>query len=98
LTLFDPVTFPTAESAYLLFLAAIILANVSGREVPNATRVIPVTAYGIPRAHPNNIAASPTTMVIRPIIDRAIMNAGHPPPQCAGGTTAKTTFQVMVRK
>jgi len=36
------VTFPTAESAYFDVLAAVILANVSGREVPMATIVIAV--------------------------------------------------------
>jgi len=43
--------------------------------------VIPVTAYGIPKAHPNKIAASPTTIVIRPMNESAMMKAGHPPPQ-----------------
>ena len=38
----DPVTLPTAESAYLDVLAAVILANVSGSEVPIATIVIAV--------------------------------------------------------
>jgi len=38
----DPVTFPTAASAYSDDLAAVTLANVSGREVPIATKVIAV--------------------------------------------------------
>jgi len=38
----DPVTFPTAASAYLDVLAAVTLAKVSGREVPMATNVIAV--------------------------------------------------------
>jgi hypothetical protein len=41
-TEFDPVTLPTAESAYSEDLAAVILANVSGTEVPIATIVIAV--------------------------------------------------------
>ena len=41
-TEFDPVTFPTAASAYCDDLAAVILANVSGSEVPTATNVIAV--------------------------------------------------------
>ena len=39
----DPVTLPMAESAYSDDLAAVILANVSGKEVPRATSVIAVT-------------------------------------------------------
>ena len=42
-TEFDPVTLPTAESAYSDDYAAVILAKVSGREVPIATIVIAVT-------------------------------------------------------
>lgn len=48
LTELDPVTLPTAESAYSLDYAAVILAKVSGSEVPRATRVIAVTESGIP--------------------------------------------------
>lgn len=44
LTEFDPVTFPTAASAYLSYCAATLLANVSGRDVPRATNVIAVIA------------------------------------------------------
>lgn len=43
LTAFDPVMLPTAESAFSDYLAAVILANVSGKEVPNATKVMAVT-------------------------------------------------------
>lgn len=38
----EPVTLPTAASAYSDDLAAVMLANVSGREVPIATIVIAV--------------------------------------------------------
>jgi hypothetical protein len=41
----EPVTLPTAESAYYDDLAATILAKVSGREVPIATIVMAVI-YG----------------------------------------------------
>ena len=45
-TLLDPVTLPMAESAdrpaYSEVLAAVILAKVSGNEVPRATRVMAV--------------------------------------------------------
>jgi len=79
LTQFEPVTFPIAESAYSLYFAAIILAKVSGKEVPNATIVIPVTELGIVNAHPNNIAISATTNVTKPVNESETMNAGHPP-------------------
>jgi len=45
LTELDPVIFPTAESAYYDVLAAVILAKVSGNDVPNATIVIAVIDY-----------------------------------------------------
>jgi len=38
----EPVTLPTAASAYSHDLAAVMLAKVSGREVPMATMVIAV--------------------------------------------------------
>ena len=43
LTELDPVTLPIAESAYYDCLAAVILAKVSGNEVPIATKVMAVT-------------------------------------------------------
>ena len=61
LTEFDPVTFPTAESAYFSAAAAAILAKVSGSEVPRATNVMAVTDGNIPRTHPKRLANSPTT-------------------------------------
>ncbi len=42
LTELDPVTFPIALSAFFSFAAAALLAKVSGREVPRATKVIAV--------------------------------------------------------
>ena len=52
LTELDPVTFPTAESACSDYLHAVILAKVSGSEVPRATKVIAVVAFGIPSTQP----------------------------------------------
>jgi hypothetical protein len=66
-TEFDPVTFPIAESANSDDLAAVILANVSGRLVPSATSVIAVIESSIPRRHPSNSANEPTTAVTIPI-------------------------------
>jgi len=97
LTEFEPVTLPTAASAYSLDLAAVILANVSGREVPMATIVIAVICGCIPRTHPIASATSPTTPVIIPMKESAIMKAGFPPPHLIGGTRAKNSFQVTIK-
>jgi len=43
LTAFDPLMLPTAASALADYLAAVILAKVSGRDVPRATRVMAAT-------------------------------------------------------
>lgn len=97
-TEFEPVTLPMAESAYSDCLAAVILANVSGREVPTATRVIAVTASSRPRVHPSTVATSATTAVMTPIKVSATPNAGHPLPHSTGGMKAKRTFQPMQPK
>lgn len=75
-TEFDPVTFPTAESALSDVFAAVILANVSGNEVPRATIVMAVIDLGIPTAQPHNAATSPTIAVIPPMKIKAIKKAG----------------------
>ena len=63
----DPVTLPMAESAYSEDLAAVILAKVSGREVPRATIVMAVTDSSMPTTQPKSSASSPTTAVTRPM-------------------------------
>ena len=98
MTELEPVTFPIAESAYYEDLAAVILAKVSGREVPIATRVMPVTAGFRPITHPKTVATSPTIVVMIPIRARAIPKAAHPPQMCLGGTNAPNTFQNIARK
>ena len=70
--------FPIAESANSEDLAAVILAKVSGREVPTATSVIAVTASLNPIVHPSTVATSATTAVTEPIKQRATTNAGQP--------------------
>lgn len=67
LTQLDPVTLPTAASAYSDVWAAVLLAKVSGREVPRATKVIAVTDGLSPITHPKMVATSPTNIVTRPI-------------------------------
>lgn len=75
----EPVILPMAESAYSEFYAAVILAKVSGSDVPKATNVIAVTDYLIFRTHPRTVAISPTIAVTRPINIKAITKAGYPP-------------------
>ena len=65
-------TLPTAESALSDYFAAVILANVSGSDVPSATKVIAVIESGKPIMHPNCPATSPTINVITPIKVKAI--------------------------
>ena len=79
LTEFDPVTFPTAESAYFSADAAAIEAKVSGREVPRATNVIAVTDGLILRTHPKRSANSPTTYVTIPMKASDTKKVGTPP-------------------
>jgi hypothetical protein len=92
------VTLPTAESAYSDPCAAVTDANVSGTDVPKATKVIAVIAGGILRTQPRSSATSPTMAVIPPTKPRAMKNAGHPPPVFTGGIKAKNIFQVIKRK
>ena len=79
-TEFEPVTFPTAASAQGLSLAAVMLAKVSGSEVPMATKVIAVTPGFSPMTHPIEPAISPTTAVSAPINAMAARKQGMPPP------------------
>lgn len=76
LTELEPVTFPIAASAYSEFLAALILAKVSGSDVPIATNVIAVTDSFIPMTHPRAFATSATIAVIKPINNKATQIAG----------------------
>lgn len=75
----DPVTFPTAESAYFSAYAAAIEAKVSGKEVPKATKVIAVIPGSILRTHPNKLANSATTAVTIPMNARDPTKQAHPP-------------------
>lgn len=98
MTEFDPVTLPMAESAYCELLAAVIDANVSGSEVPRATKVMAVTESGIPTTQPSMEAHSPTIAVTAPMKVRAAQKAGHPPHHSVGGTKANNTFQKIHKK
>lgn len=98
LTELEPVTLPTAESAYSEPWAAVTEAKVSGTDVPKATKVIAVIAGGILRTQPKSSATSPTIAVIAPTIPRAIQNAGQPPPDLTGGINEKKIFHVIKRK
>ena len=98
LTELEPVTLPMAVSAFSDCLAAVILAKVSGRDVPMATKVMAVTAGWRPTVQPRTVATSATIAVMDPIKVRAMMNAGRPPPHSTGGMKAKRTFQPIIAK
>lgn len=98
LTEFEPVTLPIAESAYFEVLAAVILANVSGREVPTATMVIAVIDGSKPITQPRSPATDPTMAVMIPIRVSATIKAGAPPPMPGGGTIANRSFQPIKLK
>jgi hypothetical protein len=78
LTELEPVTLPTAASAYFSYLAAYILANVSGSDVPKATKVIAVIGGSTPRMHPNRVANFSTIAVTTPIMAREAKKHPHP--------------------
>lgn len=94
----EPVTLPMAESANSEFKAAVLLANVSGREVPMATNVIAVTDSFKNMLHPRIVAASATTAVMVPIKQIATKKAAQPPYIFTGGIHEKRTFHPMVAK
>lgn len=94
-TEFDPVTLPIAASAQSEVLAAVILAKVSGSEVPKATRVIAVTESLIPATHPRTVAISPITRVTQPMKNNEAPKHPYPPQQFGGGIVANTNLQKM---
>jgi len=77
-TEFDPVTLPIAASASLSYFAAVILAKVSGSDVPKATNVIAVIDGGTKRTHPKSVANFSTIAVTIPIIIREPTKQAHP--------------------
>ena len=79
-TAFDPLIFPTASSALSDYFAAVILANVSGSDVPRATTVIAATDSLIPRQQPKTVATSPTIYVTSPIYIKEVAKHGAPAP------------------
>merc|ERR1711964_783864 len=92
LTLFDPVTLPILASAYGSCSAAVLLANVSGKDVPSATSVMAVISDSIPREQPRKFATSPTRHVTKPIMPRAKPKQSHPCAKSVGGMKAKSSF------
>ena len=79
-TEFEPVTLPMAASAYFSLWAAVIEANVSGKEVPSATKVMAVTVGFKPMTQPKSSANSPTIAVVMPMKASATPKHGSPPP------------------
>jgi hypothetical protein len=62
-----------------------------------ATIVIAVIYGGRPMTHPITPATSPTTPVIIPMNESAMINAGFPPPHLIGGTIENISFQKMIK-
>lgn len=91
LTALLPVTLPTALSACRSIVAAVLLANKSGKLVPKATNVIATTSGFNPIKHPKIDAKSPIMAVSNPITTNAKTNVSQPPRILAGGTRAKMT-------
>ena len=79
-TLLDPVTLPMDASALSSASAAALEAKVSGRDVPNATRVMAVTESLRPMTQPNIDARSPIMAVTAPMKMSATLKHTHPPP------------------
>lgn len=97
-TAFDPLMLPTAASALSDCFAAVILANVSGSDVPRATSVMAATDSLIDRTQPRTVATSPTIYVTIPIIASDMKKHGPPPIMPAGGTNANNTFHPIYKK
>mmetsp|Transcript_4647 Transcript_4647/g.10253 ORF Transcript_4647/g.10253 Transcript_4647/m.10253 type:complete len:215 (-) Transcript_4647:1553-2197(-) len=74
-------------------MAAVLDANVSGNDVPNATKVIAVISSGRSRTQPSMDAMSPTMAVTPPVINKLKKKVSQPPQYFVGGTNAKTSFQ-----
>jgi hypothetical protein len=86
-----PVTFPIELSACFSIVAAVLLANKSGKLVPKATKVIDTTSGFNPIRQPKIPAKSPIIAVNIPINIKATRKHNHPPHILAGGTMAKIT-------
>lgn len=84
--------FPTDSSALSDYFAAVILAKVSGNEVPRATTVIAATDSLIPKQQPKTVATSPTINVTSPIYANDMKKHGPPAYMLGGGQVAKATF------
>ena len=74
----EPVTLTIAASAVFSYYAAVILANVSGKEVPKATNVIAVMDGGTIKTQPKSVANFSTIAVTIPIIINAPTKQAHP--------------------
>lgn len=80
-----------ASSAVFEFFAAIIDANVSGNEVPNATKEMAVILSFNPTRQPNIAATSPTTAVKSAMKSNETKKVNQPPAIAGGGTKANKT-------
>ena len=83
-----PVTFPMALSAYFSLTAAVLLAKVSGSEVPRATKVMATTSSLRPTRQPKVPARSLTRMTMIPIMAKETAKQSQPPSMLGGGISA----------
>ena len=97
-TAFEPLMLPTAASAFSDYLAAVILAKVSGKDVPRATSVMAATDSLIMSTQPRTVATSPTINVTIPMYINEITKHGPPLHILGGGTVAKATFHPIYKK
>mmetsp|Transcript_38118 Transcript_38118/g.85919 ORF Transcript_38118/g.85919 Transcript_38118/m.85919 type:complete len:338 (-) Transcript_38118:1455-2468(-) len=88
-----PVTLPMLLSAKGSWTAAVLEANVSGSDVPSATKVTAQMGAFMSSAHPSRLAMSPMMAVRPPIIAREQKKQTHPSRKSTGGTIAKSIFQ-----
>lgn len=80
-----PVTLPMEASAYWSWVAATLLANVSGTDVPSATNTTAVTESFRPMVQPKWEARSPMKAVSRPIMRMETMKHAQPFQYSVGG-------------
>jgi hypothetical protein len=78
LTELEPVTLVIAASAVGSCCVANLEAKVSGKEVPNATKVMAVTSFRRPTMQPKRLARSEINAVVMPTHASAYTKVPHP--------------------
>lgn len=95
-----PVTLPIELSAYFSFRAAVLLANVSGKLVPRATKVMAVMLSSNDTRQPKIDARSLMRAVSIAMKQRDTTKQIYPPEfrKFGGGTQAKTVCKERDKK